>query len=248
MTREFWSEFPAVIRELDQNGESRVLVISSTGAHFSSGMDLSVFESGTIRTKNAQDRDQIRRLIAVLQSTFSCLETGRMPVIAAVHGGCIGGAFDLVCACDIRLATQDSFFKIQEINLAMMADLGVLQRLQYLLPDSVVRELAFTGEPLQAERALSLGFVNNLFDTHDAMIDAAMALAKKISQQSPLAIAASKESLNFARDHSLIDSLNHCANLQAAIFHTDELLECMKAKSEKRPPSFANMHALKSSL
>lgn len=249
MTKEFWNEFPQAVRTIDMDGKARVLVISSKGAHFSSGMDLSVFETGdNLNTKTAMDRNNLRRLILVLQEAFSILETSRIPVIAAVQGACIGGAFDMVCACDIRLATKDAFFRIHEINLGMMADLGVLQRLPRLMPLGVVRELAFTGEPLPAERAKSLGLVNEIFETHEEVVTAALKMARKIAEHSPLAVAASKEALNYSRDHSVDDSLKHCINLQSAIFNTAEVMECLKARKEKRSPVFQDLQPIRVDL
>lgn len=243
MTAAFWNELPAAIKALERESATRVLIISSSGAHFSSGMDLSVFESGdNLNTNSAFDRNRLRQLIELLQDCFNCLESSRIPVIAAVQGGCIGGAFDMVCACDLRLATREAFFRIHEINLGMMADLGVLQRLPHLLPQGVVRELAFTGEPLSSERAKALGLVNEVFDSHAQLLEAAINLAQKIAAHSPLAIAASKEALNYSRDHSVHDSLKHCVNLQAAVFNTAELMESMRARKEKRSPVFGDLH------
>jgi enoyl-CoA hydratase len=241
MTKEFWSDLPEAVGHLSRSGDTRVLVISSTGKHFSCGMDLKVFESGIIKTDSPRDREHLFQLILKLQQSFNCLEQCRMPVIAAIHGGCIGGALDMVTACDIRFATRDAFFKIQEINLAMMADLGVLQRLQHLLPQGIVRELAFTGEALPAQRACELGFISSIFDTHEAMLESALAVASKIASQSPLAVSASKKALNFARDHDVSASLRQCAELQAAVMSADELVECMRARKAGRNPTFPNL-------
>lgn len=248
MIKEFWSELPQLIGELEASGKTRVIVISAEGKHFSAGMDLSVFQSGDLKTDTPQDREKLKQLVLGLQSTFNALERSRTPIIAAVHGACIGGAFDMVAACDMRYATADATFKIQEINLAMMADLGGLQRLPYLLPDAVLRELAFTGKALTAERALSLGLVNEVLPDQKALLDCVMGVADAIASRSPLAISASKEAINYARDHSIQDALLHCANLQASIFSTADLMECMKAQKEKREPAFSNLHGLRQSL
>lgn len=243
MTKEFWNEFPKVVSEIETAGNTRVIVISSTGKHFSAGMDLSVFEANeSLNTKTPLNRERLKQLVLFLQSGFNALGNARVPVIAAIQGACIGGALDLVSACDMRYATKDASFKIQEINLGMMADLGGLQRLPNALPDAILREMAFTGDALPASKAQALGFVNDLYETPDELIENVLSVAKKIAAQSPLAISASKEALNFARDHSLADALVQCANLQAAIFNERDLMETMRAKKEKNSPIFENLH------
>lgn len=245
MIKEFWTELPQLIEKLEETGETRVIVLSAEGKHFSAGMDLSVFQSGDLKTDTPQDREKLKQLVLGLQSTFNVLERSRIPVIAAVHGACIGGAFDMIAACDMRYATADASFKIQEINLAMMADLGGLQRLPYLLPDAVLRELAFTGKALTAERALSLGLINEVFPDQKTMLEHVLEVADAVASRAPLAISASKEAINYARDHSIQDALLHCANLQASIFSTADLSECMRAQKEGREPAFSQMHGLK---
>ncbi|MBA3992241.1 MAG: enoyl-CoA hydratase [Cyanobacteria bacterium DS2.3.42] len=249
MIKEFWAELPELVKTIETSGQTRVIVLSAKGKHFSAGMDLSVFESGeNLKTDTPTDREKLKQLVLWLQSSFNALERCRVPVIAAIQGACIGGAFDMVAACDLRYATADASFKIQEINLAMMADLGGLQRLPYLLPDAVVRELAFTGEALTAERALSLGLINEVLPDHEALLKRVMQVAEQIAARAPLAISASKEAINYARDHSIQDALLHCANLQASIFSGADLAECMRARKEKRNTSFANLHGLKQTL
>ncbi len=171
-----------------------------------------------------------------------------MPVIAAVQGACIGGAVDMVSACDLRYCTRDAIFRIHEINLGMMADLGTLQRLPKLLPLGIVREMAYTGDPLSAERAKAYGLVNEVFDDQPSMIEAVLKVAQKIAEQSPLAIAASKEALSFSRDHAVDEALKHGASLQASIFSMEDLAECMRAKKEKRTASFKDLPPLRTEL
>lgn len=246
----FWQELPEALARLDSDGQSRALVISSTGRHFSSGMDRSVFQrdDGPISTTTALDRDALRRLIGKLQQTITVVEQCRMPVIAAVQGGCIGGAFAVACACDIRLATSDAFFCIYEINIGIMSDLGTLQRLPRLIPEAIVRQLAYTGSRLPADRARAVGLVNEVFEDQDQMVAHALAVASEIAERSPLAVAASKEALNFARDHSLADGLKHAAGLQASIFDRQHILESFQAQLEKRKPSFDDLLPIPSGL
>lgn len=245
----FWTELPEVIEELESGSGLRVVVISSTGRHFTSGMDVSVFQGGDqLNTSTAVDREKLRRLILKLQDAFNCLERCRVPVIAAIQGGCIGGGVDMVSACDLRFATTSAFFCIQEINLAMMADLGTLQRLPKLIPEAIVRELAYTGERLSAERAKACGLVNEVFESEQEMHDHVLSVAKQIAARSPLAIAASKAAITYARDHSVNDALGNAADLQAAVFDGHQILECFKAKEEKREPAFPDLHPAQAGL
>src|ERR1041385_6793461 len=168
MVPEFWRELPEIVRDIDMNAKARVIVISSTGKHFSAGMDLSVFTSGqSVGTAAASSKEErgrvranLRQAVLDIQESFNVLERARMPVLIAIQGGCVGGAVDMASACDCRYATEDAFFVIQEINLGMTADLGTFPRLCRLLPQGHMRELAYTGRKLPAARALELGLVN----------------------------------------------------------------------------------------
>ena len=182
MTAGFWAEMPRVFRELDETGGTRAAVLSSTGKHFSAGMDLSVFQPSdqcghALGTASVLDRERFRQQLRRLQESFNAIANARFPVIAAVQGGCIGGAVDMATACCLRYVTRDAFFCIQEINLGMMADVGTLNRMPRQLPEAVMRELAYTGDRLGAERAERLGFVNGAFDTHEALLEGALAVA-----------------------------------------------------------------------
>ncbi len=245
----FWTGFPQTIKELDRSADVRVVVISSTGSHFSAGIDIALLQdTNLLSNKTALDRDTLRRTVEFLQDAVTSVETCRMPVIAAVQGGCMGAGLDLVAACDFRFVTEDAFFSIQEIAIGLMADLGTLQRLPKLLPEGMVREMAYTASQLTAKRANELGFANEVFRTHDDMIDHALQCARRIAHHAPLAVSASKEAITFARDHGVGDSLRACAVLQAAIFSQEDVLESLKARSEKRTPEFSNLRPLKSGV
>lgn len=245
MTWDFWHELPRVIRQLDEDGETRVLVISSTGKHFSAGMDLSVFQNDDLlSTDSARHRERFRKLVLQLQEAFSCLEACRMPVIAAIQGGCIGGAVDMVCACDMRYAVNNVFFSIEEVNIGIMADLGTLQRLPTLIPPGVVRELAYTGERLPAERAKSLGLVNEIFASEEDMLAHVLSVAEKIAGKSPLVISATKEAINYVRDHDVRDSLSYAAAWQSSIFSTKDIAESVAARKQNRAADFENLLTL----
>lgn len=242
----FWLGFPQTIKELDRSADVRVVVLSSTGPHFSAGIDIALLQDTTLlSTKTALERDSLRRTVEMLQDAVTCVETCRMPVIAAVQGGCMGAGLDLVCACDFRFVTEDAFFSIQEIAIGLMADLGTLQRLPKLLPEGMVREMAYTGSQLTAKRANELGFANEVFRSHDDMVDHALQCARRIAHHAPLAVSASKDAITFARDHGVPDSLRACAVLQAAIFSQEDVLESLKARGEKRTPEFSNLKPLR---
>lgn len=250
MTPAFWRELPAIVTELSDEGETRVLVLSSTGKHFTAGMDLAVFQSeggvaagggASTRLEPGRDRSRMRQSALVFQESFNALERARIPVLAAIQGGCIGGGVDMISACDARYCTADAFFCIQEINIGLTADVGTLQRLPRLVPEGIVRELAYTGRRLTAERALEVGLVNEVFPTHDAMLEGVLAIAREIAEKSPLAVWGSKEMLNYTRDHSIEDGLNYIATWQAGMFFGDDMAEAFTAKKEGRPPRFQNL-------
>lgn len=246
MNRAFWQELPAALREVDQAEDIRVLVISSTGKHFSAGMDLEVFSQPDSRMfggEASRRAEFMRRLVLELQACFSALENLRMPVLAAIQGGCIGGALDLVCACDSRYCTTDAFFTIKETELGITADLGTLQRLPKWISPGLVRELAYTSRHLLADEAKDCGLVNQVFPDQATMLSVVMEIAQQIAVHSPLAVAGSKAMLNYARDHSVADSLNYMATWQAGMFQAADLMESMHAKQAKRSTAYAPLHS-----
>lgn len=234
----FWRELDAVLTRLHREGTARALVISSTGKHFSAGMALDTFGDALLDDRTPEGRAAMADVIAELQGTFTKLETLRMPVIAAIHGGCVGGAVDMVTACCIRYATADAFFNIQEINIGMVADVGTLQRLPKLIPLGIVKELAYTGRRLPAQKALAYGLVNEVFDTQEAMLGAAMECAKEIAAKPPVAIWGTKQVVNYARDHGVDDALKQMGWVQGAIWSTAHVGEAIAASKGKRAPDF----------
>ncbi len=241
--------FPALrdaVQNLSDEGRTRVLVISSTGKHFSAGMALDTFagQGAMLDTSNARARLSFQDSLQRLMDCFSVLDQARFPVICAVQGGCIGGGFDLAAACDMRFCSADAFFSVQEINIGMAADLGILQRLQRLIPPGLARELAYTGERLPAERALGVGLVNAVLPDAEALLAHVMKLAASIASKSPLAISASKLALNHARDHGVAASLAHMSVLQSAVFDTAEMGQAIMAWKSKQDAGFADLNPI----
>ena len=245
----WWRELGAILQTLQNEAPARALVISSTGKHFTAGMALDVFGAGNgiaLDDASAGGRANIAPQLADMQRVFDQLEQLRLPVIAAIQGGCIGGGVDMACACDIRLASADAFFCIQEINIGMTADLGTLQRLPKLIPEGIVHELAYTGRRLPAQRALALGLVNEVFESQQAMIEAALQMAREIADKPPVAIWGSKQAIHYARDHSTHDALQQMGWLQSGIWHSANLMEAFVAKQQGRAPRFDDLPPLQS--
>ena len=235
----FWRELHEVLTDIHRAGTARALVISSTGKHFSAGMDLQTFGSAIqMDDSSAEGRSAVYDLLTDMQHTFTLLEELRIPVIAAIHGGCIGGAVDMVTAACIRYATADAFFCIQEINIGMVADVGTLQRLPKLIPLGVVKELAYTGRRLGAAKAQGYGLVNEVFDTQEAMVAAALQCAQEIASKPPVAIWGTKQAIHYARDHSVEDSLRQMGWLQGAIWSNQHVRESVTAMKQKRAGNF----------
>ncbi len=245
--RSFWREWPQALDEVERAEDVRVLVISSTGTHFCAGMDLEIFSNPDPRLfsgEPARRGEFLRRLVLELQGYFTRLERLRMPVLAAIQGGCIGGALDLVCACDSRYCTEDAFFTIKETAVGMTADLGTLQRLPSMVSPGLARELAYTSRKMEAQEALSSGLVNRLFPDTDLMLKGVMDIARQIAANSPVAVMGSKLMLNYARDHSVADSLEYVATWQAGMFQQADILESFSAKAQKRETAFQPLNPI----
>lgn len=249
MIPEFWDELPAIVRELDNNAEARVILLSSTGPHFSSGLDTSVFGSTIESTGEAESLEMLNRqksarlydTIQYMQQTFTCLEQCRIPVLAAIQGGAIGGAVDLVTACDMRYMTEDAFITIYEINIGMTADVGTFPRITKLLPEGVVKELAYTGRRLSASEAKALGFVNEVYPDQQTMLAEVTKVAEQVASKAPLAIYGSKRIINYARDHSTADTLDYIGVWNAGMLQTAEINEAMSAAGEQRQADFVDL-------
>ncbi len=248
MGADFWAEFRPAIAALSQSGSVRALVISAEGKNFCSGMDISMFATGIPITDTPTAREAFPPFIRHLQETLSCLEAARFPVIAAIQGACIGGGLDLVSACDIRIAAADAYFRIEETNIGMMADLGSLQRLPKLMPEGVVRELAYLGSTLSAERGHAVGFINAVEADAEAALKAAMETAERIAAKAPLAVAGSKVAITYARDHTTADALNWASTMQTLLWNPEDIQKAVMARAKKETPSFSDLEAVSAEL
>ena len=245
MNPAFWRELDDVLTQLHRDGQARALLISSTGKHFSAGMALETFGGAiAMDDSSAEGRSAMFDLLTEMQATFTKLETLRIPVIAAIQGGCIGGAVDMATACCIRYATADAFFCIQEINIGMVADVGTLQRLPKLIPLGVVKELAYTGRRLPSAKALAYGLVNEVFDSQETMMAAALQCAREIAAKPPVAIWGTKQVIHYARDHSVDDALKQMGWIQGAIWSNEHVREAVSALKQKRAGTYPDLPSL----
>ncbi len=244
MTADFWRELPEIVTGISDEASARVVVLSSTGKHFSAGMDLSVFSEDHLTGGQGEVgrlRARMRSHAKVLQWSFTALEKARVPVLAAVQGGVIGGAVDLVTACDMRYASADAFFCVQEINIGMTADVGTLQRIGKVIPEGVARELAYTGRRMPARRAYEVGLVQEVYADHESLVAGVLDTAREIAGKSPLAIWGTKVAMNYARDHSVDDALEQIATWQSGMFQPADMMEAFTARAEKRSPAFPEL-------
>ena len=256
MVASFWRDLPEIVDGLSASGSVRAIVLSAEGRHFCSGMDLSVFgsddtigQSGDSAGGHRSRRNERFRSTALkLQDSFSCLERARVPVLCAIQGACIGGGIDMISAADLRYATEDAYFSIQEINIGMTADVGTLQRMPKLVAEGIVRELAYTGRRWSAAEAHAAGFVNAVFPDHETMMASVMETAAEIASKTPMAIWGTKRTMNFTRDHSVADGLEFIANWNAAMFDTDDMAEAFAAQMEQRAAEFPDLWPLSDGL
>ncbi|XP_060113503.1 delta(3,5)-Delta(2,4)-dienoyl-CoA isomerase, mitochondrial [Heteronotia binoei] len=240
MNAAFWREMVECFNKIAQDSECRAVVISGAGKMFSSGIDL--MEMGSVfmmmeGDDTARKSWNIRKKIRDYQETFTVLEKCPKPVIAAVHGACIGGGVNLVSACDIRYCTQDAWFQVKEVDIGLAADVGVLQRLPLAIGSrSLVNELAFTARKLMAPEAESCGLVSRVFQEKEAMMQAAFDLAVEIASKSPVAVQGTKINLLYSRDHPVSEALKYMATWNMSMLQTEDILKSAQAVMEKKTP------------
>ncbi len=242
MSAAFWEEIVAIFQWIDDTDAVRAVVISGAGKHFSSGIDLMMLASlaGQMGKDVGRNARLLRRTILRLQASFNAVDNCRKPVLAAIQGYCIGGAIDLVSACDMRYCSRDAQFSIKEIDMGMAADVGTLQRLPRIIGDGVMRELAYTGRNVEADEALRIGLVNRVYDDQAGLLDGVFAIAREIAAKSPIAVAGTKEMLSYMRDHRIDDGLDYIATWNAAMLQSEDLRVAVAAHMSKQKPTFAD--------
>ena len=241
MNAAMWQDIRKAFDWVDATPEARVAVLQGEGKLFTGGIDLQMMMGLAPQIKNSCDgrsREMLRRFILDLQDTLTSLERCRKPVLAAIHGGCIGGGIDLITCADMRYCSADAYFTIKEIDIGMTADVGTLQRLPRLVGEGITRELAYTGRKFLADEARQIGLVNRVFDTREALYAGVHDIAASIAAKSPLSIRGTKEMISYARDHSVADGLNYIATWNAAMLMSQDLTEAMSANMAKRAPVF----------
>ena len=237
MGPDFWNELPQAMGELDGDASVRAVVIAGRGRDFTVGLDLKSM-GGTLFESEPRGRFALLDEVDRLQRSISSVAGCRKPVIAAVHGYCLGGGIDLITACDMRYASRDAVFSIRETKIAIVADVGTLQRLPAIIGKGHVAELAFTGEDVSAERAEAIHLVNRVFPDGEATLASARDLAERIAANSPLAVMGTKQVLEYCEGKSVEDGLKYVATWNAAFLNSDDLREAMAAFVEKRKPNF----------
>ena len=239
MTPVFWNDMINVFQEIEQSN-TRVVILNAEGKHFTSGLDLNEFSSlGLLEGKDiGRKAENIRKIIKNLQESFNVIENSRVPVIAAIHGACVGGGVDLISACDIRFATSDSFFSIYEVKIGMAADVGTLQRLPRLIPLGLMKELAYTGRKMNAEEAVKSGLINAMYKDKSELINNVYKVAKDIAKNSPIAVSGTKQIIKYSLNHSIDDGLEYAALWNSSKLQSLDFIEAVKAQIEKREAIF----------
>lgn len=242
MDAAFWEEIIAIFQWIDDTDAIRAVVLSGAGKHFSSGIDLTLLASvaGQLGKDVGRNARLLRRTILRMQASFTAVDNCRKPVLAAIQGYCIGGAIDLVSACDMRYCSRDAQFSIKEIDMGMAADVGTLQRLPRIIGDGMLRELAYTGRSVGAHEAERIGLVNRVYDDPQALLDGVFAIAGEIAGKSPIAVAGTKAMLSYMRDHRIDDGLEYIATWNAAMLQSEDLRVAMAAHMSKQKPTFAD--------
>jgi len=239
---DFWREMPQALAQLEADPAVRCVLLRGDGAHFSYGLDLlgMMEELGPLLSgeNQAAERTRLLELIGRMQQSTEGLARLKKPVIAAVHGWCIGGGMDLIAACDFRVCSQDARFSLREVKVAITADLGALQRLPRIIGEGATRELAYTGGDFDAARALGMGLVNSVHESPEALLAHARATARAIAQNPPLVVQGIKQVLEYGADKSVADGLRYVAVWNAAFLQSQDLAEAFAAFAERRPATF----------
>lgn len=242
MGPDYWEQLPRLFERLAADEAVRAVLLRSGGQHFSYGLDL-VAMAGELADLAAPDaravvRTRFLSVVKKMQATHNAVAACKKPVVAAVHGYCLGGGVDLITACDIRLASADAVFSVREVKVAIVPDVGTLARLPAIVGQGAARELALTGDDIEASRALQLGLVSQVFPSAEALLEGARAMARRIAANPPLTVQGIKQVLNFTSEREAALSLDAVALWNAAYFPSEDLQEAMAAFMEKREPRF----------
>jgi len=243
LNRGLWFELETLAKWVDENPKIRALVLAAKGKHFSSGIDFSLIQemSTLFHSKPKGYRQEwLYHEIRKLQNAFTALEHCSKPILAAIHGSCIGGAIDLICACDMRYATEESRFCIKEIDLAIVADIGTIQRLPTIIGEGLAREYTMTAEVFSGSQAKDMKLVNRSYPSQQEMMEDVRRIAHTIASKSPLSIRNTKRTFVYGRDHSIQAGLEQVARLNAGILFSEDSTEVMTAMMQKRPPTFSD--------
>jgi enoyl-CoA hydratase len=243
INKEGWNDLKLAFEKLDE--DEHVMVIILTGGeskHFCAGIDLEMLMSISqdMVKCDGRKREKLRKTILELQAPINAIEKCSKPVLAAIHGGCIGAGVDIVSACDMRYCTEDTFFTIKEIDMGMVADLGTLQRLPKIISDGMAREMAYTGRNVGGHEAKAIGLVNFAYPSYEELMQNVMNIALNIASKSPLSIRGTKQILLHTRDHSVAEGLEYMATWNASMLISDDLMEAFAAKMGKREAIFKN--------
>jgi enoyl-CoA hydratase len=242
MNADFWREIVEIFQWADVTDAVRVVVISGAGKHFSSGIDLMLLAQVGSRLGTDVGRNALllRRKILEMQASFNAVDQCSKPVLAAIQGYCLGGAIDLITACDMRYATVDAQFAIKEIDMGMAADVGTLQRLPRIIGEGMLREMAYTGRTLSGEQARQIGLVNSTFADQAALLEGVFGIAGEIAAKSPVAVRGTKQMLSYMRDHRVDDGLEYIATWNAAMLQSADLRIAMAAHMSRQTAEFAD--------
>jgi enoyl-CoA hydratase len=233
----FFKGLTQLFQEFDEDRDVRVVIIKAEGKSFTAGIDL-IEMAPMLQGNGATFREDLRKRIVQFQESMNVIERCRKPVIAAVHSHCIGGGVDLLSVCDIRLATSDAVFSIRETRIAIIADLGTLQRLPHIIGHGWFRELALTGRDFTADEALKMGFITRLCEDRNELYEETKKLAAEIAACSPLTVQGVKDVILHSRDHGVYPGLKYVAQKNAAVLPSEDLVEAFQAFMEKRAPEF----------
>ncbi len=237
MSFKFFAGLTEYFEQFDADPEVRVVIVRAEGKSFTVGLDLGE-AAAMVGDGSASQREDMKRWIKRLQDNISAIERCRKPVIAAIHGHCVGGGIDLTSACDIRVASRDAIFSIRETRIGIIADVGTLQRFPTIVGQGLFRELALTGRDFTAQEAFRIGYINRIYDDRNTLYDGARALAEEIAANPPLAVQGVKEVIHYTRDNGIFPSLDYVAQKNAAAVPNEDMMEAVTAFLEKRPPHF----------